>query len=93
MKTSTLAGFAIAGFLATSAAFAETLPMVEELYSGLSATEIQQIHKMSEQQPARKDTCKWRETEAEEDLLYAEYPGDNYTEKDYLSPLNQSVVC
>lgn len=92
MKTRILASFAIAGFLATSAAVAETLP-VEELYSGLSTPEIQKIHIAAEQQPARKITCKWHEESEDQDLLYAAYPGDEYTEKDYLSPLNMNVVC
>lgn len=94
MKTRILAGIVLSGALAASAAQAATSPSVEEIYSGLTVAAIQKAHQTAEQQlTARKATCIWREAKNEADSLYAAYPGDEYVEKTYLSPVNQSFVC
>ena len=102
MKTATiLTSFVITGFLATSAAHAATQRSAEELYSGLSAAAIQQVHQAADKQAiAHKSTCKWHEAKAEAegkdlDPLYAAYPGEGYHEheKDYLSPANMTIAC
>lgn len=100
MKTHILAGIVIAGALATSAAQAAMSPSTESaeaLYSGLSAAEIQQIHKASEQRmDAHKATCNWHQgAEVVADQLYAPYPGNdsNFGEKDYLAAANTNFMC
>ena len=95
MKTRILTSIIIAGALATSAAQAAT--SVDELYSGMSAAAIQkdqQANPAAERHAtARKSTCNWRDAKDAADSLYAAYPGDEYVEKAYLSPANQSLVC
>lgn len=101
MKTYTLAGLVIAGVLATSAvqAASSSNESVEALYSGLSAGQVQQIHKASEiKAAAHKSTCVWHE--AEEDVVnpaIAAYLGNDrglfLGEKDYLAASNQNFVC
>jgi hypothetical protein len=99
MKTHILTGLVIAGVLATSAvqAASSSNESVEALYSGLSAGQVQQIHKASEMQAvARKSTCAWHEAKSMViDQLYAAYPGSekNFGEKDYLAASNQNFVC
>lgn len=99
MKTHILSGLLVAGVLVTSAVQAATPSSFdcEALYSGLSASEVQQIHKASEQQmTARKSTCTWHEAESNVvEQLHAAYPGSeaNFGEKDYLASVNQNFVC
>lgn len=100
MKTHILAGIVIAGALATSAAQAamqSSTESIEALYSGLSAAEVQQIHRTSEQRMMRhKATCNWHQgAEVVVDQLHASYPGseDNFGEKDYLAAANTNFMC
>ena len=97
MKTRILAGIIVSGALATSVAQAATSPSVEETYSGMSAAAIQkdqQANPAAERHStAGKATCSWHEGMYEVNPLHAAYPGDEYAEKAYLSPANQSFVC
>lgn len=97
MKTHILAGIVIAGALTASVAQAATSRFVEEIYSGMSATAIQkdqQANPAAERHStAGKSTCAWHEAKNDADSLYAAYPGDEYVEKAYLAPANQSFVC
>jgi hypothetical protein len=98
MKTHILAGIIISGVLATSAAQAAgTYFSVQEIYSGMSAAAIQKDQRANpaaeRHSMAGKSTCSWHEGKNGADLLYAAYPGDEYVEKAYLSPANQSLVC
>lgn len=94
MKTHLLSGLIIAGVLATSAAQAATSPSAMEIYSGMSAAAIQkdqQANPAAERHStAGKSTCSWNEGKNGADLLYAAYPGDEFVEKAYLAPANQS---
>lgn len=96
MRTHILAGI-LFGALATSAAQAATSPLVEEIYSGMSAAAIQRDQRANpaaERHSTGKATCAWHEAESSAvDSLYAAYPGDEYVEKAYLAPANQSFVC
>lgn len=96
MKTRILAGL-LFGALATSVAQAATSPLVEEIYSGMSAAAIQQDQRANpaaERHSTGKATCVWNEAGSSAvDSLYAAYPGDEYVEKAYLAPANQSFVC
>jgi Ni/Co efflux regulator RcnB len=97
MKTHLLAGIIISGALATSVAQAATSLSVNELYSGMSAAAIQkdqQANPAAERHSTTgKSTCSWHEAMNKADSLYAAYPGDEYVEKAYLAPANQSFVC
>ncbi len=96
MKTYILSGLIIAGVLASTAAQA-TISPTDEIYSGMSATAIQkdqQANPAAERHSTGKATCVWHEAESSAvDSLYAAYPGDEYVEKAYLAPTNQSFVC
>ena len=101
MKTHILSGLIIAGVLSTSAVQAATVGPAEELYSGMSASAIQndqRANPAAEQLSMGKSTCAWHEARVEEknpDPLYAAYPSESYHEheKDYLSPANMDSVC
>lgn len=98
MKTHILAGIIISGVLATSAAQAAgTYPSIEEIYTGMGVTEIQQAKQVAAQQAtAYKATCNWHEAENKVvDQLHAAYPGseDHFGEKAYLAAANQNFVC
>lgn len=94
MKTHILAGLIITGALAVPVAQAAPL---DEIYSGMSAAAIQkdqQANPAAERHSTGKATCVWHEAESSAvDSLYAAYPGDEYVEKAYLAPTNQSFVC
>ena len=97
MKTRILSGMVLCGALAASVAEAATSTPVEEIYSGMSAAAIQKDQRANpaaERHSTGKTTCAWHEAEGVvADPLYAAYPSDEYTEKAYLSPANQSFVC
>ncbi len=99
MKTRILAGLIFTGVLATSAAQA-SISQVDEIYSGMSAVEIQMDQRAnpaaSRHAEKGKETCAWREEETKAiDQLYAAYPGSesNFGEKDYLAAENFKFVC
>lgn len=100
MKTRILAGLIIAGALATSAAQAATSHSVEEIYSGMSATAIQNDQRVNpaaeRHSAAGKTTCNWHQVaESAVDQLHAPYPGTeaNFGEKAYLATENQNFAC
>ena len=97
MKTRILPSIVFCGTLAASVAQSATSPSVEEIYSGMSAAAIQKDQRANpaaERHSTGKATCAWHEAEGVVvDPLYAAYPSDEYTEKAYLSPANQSFVC
>lgn len=96
MKTRILSGLIIAGVLATSAVQAAPSLSIMETYSGMSAAAIQkdqQANPAAERHSTGKSTCSWNEGKNGIDLLYAAYPGDEFVEKAYLAPANQSFVC
>lgn len=97
MKARILAAIIVSGVLVTSVAQAATSRFVEEIYSGMSATAIQEDQRANpaaeRYSAASKSTCTWHEGKRDVDSLYAAYPGDEYVEKAYLSPANQRFVC
>ena len=100
MKIHNLVGIIITGVLVTSAVQAATLPTTEEIYSGMSATEIQknQLANPAAERvsTAVKTTCALPQAESETvDQLHAAYPGseEKFGEKDYLATSNQDLVC
>ncbi|HYR05641.1 MAG TPA: hypothetical protein VEP71_03075, partial [Gallionella sp.] len=80
MKTNILAGIVIAGALVTSVAQAATSRFVEEMYSGMSAAEIQKDQRANpaaeRHSTAGKSVCTWHKGKNEVDQLYAAYPSD-----------------
>lgn len=97
MKRHTFAGLIIAGAFATSVAQAAIFSPVDELYSGLSAAQIQQDQRANpaaSRHSAGKTTCEWHQAEVV-DLLYAPYPGSEHSfgTKDYLADANLSFTC
>ncbi len=97
MKIQILAGLIIAGALAASAAQAE-ITSVDELYSGMTAAEIQKDQQANpaaaRHSSGKETTCVWVEPKVV-DQLYAPYPDSESTHglKTYLAAANFSFAC